>query len=137
MLCRGCDQEVTSDNSYKEQKRLCKACYIKRGIEWDRTHPDAVRNRRYRYLFGITLDVYNSVLAAQDGVCAICKAINLNGRRLSVDHDHRTGAVRGLLCHNCNSAVGHLKDNPLLIEAAAQYLREHDTQIKAEKEEKK
>ncbi len=44
-------------------------------------------------------------------------------RRLSIDHDHNTGDIRGLLCHNCNVAIGHLNDDPELLDAAAGYLR--------------
>lgn len=69
------------------------------------------------------------MLAAQDGVCAICRngeASKSNRghrrRRLTVDHDHETGQVRGLLCSGCNLALGGFRDSPDLLLAAASYL---------------
>ena len=55
---------------------------------------------------GVTPDEYARMLAAQDGHCALCPNTPKT-RRLSVDHDHRTGAVRGLLCYRCNRALPH------------------------------
>lgn len=82
-------------------------------------------NRRaweLRHDFGMTLDDYSRMLQQQSGVCGICKG---RGRRpfLSVDHDHATGAVRGLLCENCNLALGAFRDNIPLLTAAIEYLR--------------
>ena len=62
--------------------------------------------------YGITPEEYDAMLAAQGGGCAICGARgNANGRRLAVDHDHVTGAARGILCHNCNAGIGHFADD--------------------------
>ncbi len=61
------------------------------------------------------------MLAAQGGVCAICKTPP-NGVRLSVDHDHKTAAVRGLLCAPCNTGIGMLRDSPMLLAMAEEYL---------------
>jgi DNA-binding CsgD family transcriptional regulator len=55
---------------------------------------------------GVNPDEYNRLLAAQDGHCALCPNTPKT-RRLSVDHDHKTGAVRGLLCYRCNRALPH------------------------------
>lgn len=68
--------------------------------------------------YGLTVDDYRAMVASHGGVCAICKAEAL----LSVDHDHETGAVRGLLCSTCNFMIGHGKDDPALLRAAAAYL---------------
>lgn len=75
--------------------------------------------------FGITLETYNIMLESQSGVCAICGDTNSNGRALAVDHDHETGQIRQLLCGNCNSAIGLLKDDPELVMKAALYLTKH------------
>lgn len=74
--------------------------------------------------YGLTPAEYRDMLARQGGVCAICKCPEpVKGRALAVDHDHRTGAVRGLLCGSCNRGIGMLKDRADLLEAAAGYLR--------------
>lgn len=80
--------------------------------------------------YGITLADYEGLLASQGGGCAICGLKNANGLALSVDHDHDCcpgnrscgGCVRGLLCGPCNFAIGHMKDSPQRLRAAAAYL---------------
>jgi hypothetical protein len=81
-----------------------------------KNHPDWLRvSDRKAWLsrsYGLSIDDYNRLLAEQDGLCAICLqsevALNANGvpRSMSVDHNHNTGKVRGLLCHNCNRKLG-------------------------------
>jgi hypothetical protein len=72
--------------------------------------------------YGITLEEYDRILALQNGVCAICEN-KPKGRFLCVDHCHRTGKIRGLLCSRCNAAIGSFEDNPKYTEAATVYLR--------------
>lgn len=89
---------------------------------------DALQKRRAYGLsrYGITVEQYDAMLAAQNGVCAIC--FNATGEkkyRLSVDHDHTTGRVRGLLCGGCNVTLGHMKDDPQLLYQAMDYLRKY------------
>jgi len=85
------------------------------------------RNGHLMRLYGITPAEYDAMFEAQDGVCAIClkpETMSIAGvkRSLCVDHDHRTGQVRGLLCAQCNFAIGKLDDDPNVILAAAIYL---------------
>jgi hypothetical protein len=74
---------------------------------------------------GITVEDYDRMLAEQGGGCAICGS-KTSGRKghlhFYVDHDHKTGAIRGLLCFRCNAALGLFKDSPLFLIRAAQYL---------------
>ena len=93
--------------------------------------PDLTEEERrmHHYLvrrFGITLAKYLALLEAQEGRCAICKRIpdeaDPNGWRFCVDHDHETGAVRGLLCRTCNIGLGAFRDDPALLRAADRYL---------------
>lgn len=83
---------------------------------------EQARDRTLQKRYGITLDQYNDLLAQQGGVCAICKKACKSGRLLAVDHDHETGERRGLLCMNCNRAIGWLGDDPELIQAALDYV---------------
>lgn len=73
-------------------------------VEWS-LRRDLKRN------YGISLEQYTQMLTAQDGKCAICGGINANGKRLFVDHNHKTGKVRALLCHKCNFAIGLVDEN--------------------------
>ncbi|TAL42572.1 MAG: hypothetical protein EPN91_07960 [Salinibacterium sp.] len=89
---------------------------------------DRRRQRKLR-VYGLTDAGYDQLLAAQGGVCAICRkaetARNRQGRirPLAVDHDHDTGDVRGLLCANCNVGIGYFDDEPERLQAGATYLR--------------
>jgi predicted nucleic acid-binding Zn ribbon protein len=82
--------------------------------------------------FGLTLEQYEGMYLAQDGKCAICnqpETANNNydkvTRRLAVDHCHKTGKIRQLLCTLCNQGLGSFKDDPVLIQAAIEYLKSH------------
>ncbi len=74
-------------------------------------------------LYALTKTAYLTMEDTQGGVCAICKEPCSRGV-LSVDHDHTTGKVRGLLCRDCNSGLGSFRDNPAHLSAAIRYLQE-------------
>ena len=81
--------------------------------------------------YGLTVADYDAMKAAQGGVCAICKKLEtkvFKGERLmemAIDHDHKTGKVRGLLCAQCNSGLGNFRDDTELMLTAMAYLEEH------------
>jgi hypothetical protein len=81
------------------------------------------RNLRLKRAFGISLEDYEKKLSDQNGVCDICKKVCTSGRRLAVDHNHRSLKVRGLLCANCNRGIGYLKESPEIILNALKYLK--------------
>jgi len=119
----------------KRNKDWCEA--IGRSKRGKKQTPQAIENHRLscikhpgnnpmdRYLrkrFGITEIKYREMLESQNGVCAICKNPETSIdkryntlRRLAVDHDHETGRVRRLLCHNCNRVLGMIKENPYIV----------------------
>ena len=74
-------------------------------------------------VYGLTREDYAVLLEEQGGVCAICREPCATGQTLSVDHDHATGRVRGLLCRTCNLGIGHLRDDARLVASALEYLR--------------
>ena len=74
-----------------------------------------------RRLYGISLEKYHEILEAQGGVCAICHT-HPTKTRLSVDHDHQTGVIRGLLCHRCNLGIGAFCDSHERFRRVIEYL---------------
>jgi hypothetical protein len=73
--------------------------------------------------YGLTIDDYNAILSAQGGVCAICKRADWNRKGPQIDHDHQTKRVRGILCASCNTAIGFIKENPIIAWGMAEYLK--------------
>lgn len=88
------------------------------------TEPEYRRKLKQSFLerrYGLTEDQYTFMWAAQGGVCVIC--LTETGKKgLVVDHDHETGAVRALLCANCNGAIGMLQEKPHIFQRAAEYV---------------
>lgn len=151
--CRICKQEKPLDQMKKDVNRpdgyafLCKTChnllqsgkkikgYTPRPQSQDQDIPRRSRaSRLHSHLlvaYKLTLEQYNAILASQSGLCAACGKIEEardsqgNAKRLSVDHDHKTGKVRGLLCSNCNLALGLLREDPGRIQGLLQYLQKH------------
>lgn len=86
----------------------------------------AAAQRKLKY--GISAEQYAEMVARQKGQCAICEAPpGIKG--LCIDHCHETGAVRALLCGNCNMAIGKLRDDPRIMRAAADYVEAHQTRL--------
>ena len=79
------------------------------------------RDRYLKRTYGITERDYCDLLAAHDGRCWMCGR-EPKKRRLHVEHDHKTGRIRGLACWKCNTLLAQAKDNPVILRAAADYL---------------
>ncbi len=79
--------------------------------------------KRIWKLFRLTAEDYDRILAHQGGVCYVCGKPPKSSKRLAVDHDHRSGLVRGLLCNFCNRAIGVLRDNLEKFARIVEYLR--------------
>lgn len=93
--------------------------------EYTKTHGEQARARQLVRVFGISAVDYQSLLDKQNGECAVCGSRDPGSKRVKrffVDHNHDTGKVRGLLCCNCNVAVGMLKDSVGRAYAIAKYL---------------
>ena len=86
----------------------------------------ADREGHLKRKYGITLADYDRMFDAQGGVCAICGEPRPEERTLHVDHDHETGAIRGLLCFRCNNALGDFREEYELFRRAADYLDRDD-----------
>ena len=106
--------------AHREDQRRKKSLYWQRNKQRRKAYSFAWN---LRVKFGLTPDQYQILLETQQGHCLICsKTKDDIGRNLSVDHDHKTGRIRGLLCDNCNVGLGHFFDSPSLLKRAADYL---------------
>ena len=85
-----------------------------------KNNPHIERGKKYKNLYGITLDDYEKMYDEQNGMCAIC---GKHQSLLFVDHDHKNGSVRGLLCNKCNTGIGFFHDNIGFLEKAIGYLK--------------
>jgi hypothetical protein len=110
-----------SDPVERERRRAYLAAY-----RADNADALAVGKRAWhlKSRFGITQDEFERLLKEQGNRCAICSRDDPAGRGWHVDHCHRTGRVRGLLCKPCNNGLGLLNDDPVLMRAAANYIEE-------------
>lgn len=101
-----------------KSRRMCEACYS----QWRRKHsrnPEAERESQRLRRYGITSVAFHNLWSRQGGKCKICKEVPSTPH---VDHDHKTGKVRGLLCASCNLGLGHFKDDTVRLRAAVRYL---------------
>ena len=92
--------------------------------KWAKANPDSRRSTRLKFNYGIDLDKYNQLFQNQKGRCKICERHrDILSSNLNVDHNHNTGKIRGLLCNQCNQAIGLLKEDVSIILKAAEYVK--------------
>ncbi len=115
------EQEVARVKSWQEAKaERVNACHRER-----RKRPEVKAAHRAGHLkrkFGLTPDEYEAKLAAQGSGYALCGRVPAPDRQLDIDHDHKTGAVRGLACNTCNQRLGQFRDDPIRLAHVAVYL---------------
>lgn len=133
---------VCGNTEYKlmSGKRCCWPCHKAHSEIWRKSNPEKhnksartaegrVRFKNYRKnwalkaRYGITLEKYNEMVEMQSNGCLICKGNQSLHRPLVVDHCHKTGNIRGLLCDPCNIGLSNFRDNPERMESAANYIR--------------
>jgi lysine/ornithine N-monooxygenase len=129
----GVEKELTEFSKRKNVKdgrtSQCKKCQIAYNREHYHAMPEENKKKRNRQISltrrGITQEQYDAMYKEQQGCCAICgkHESNILRNRLNIDHCHTTGAIRGLLCHHCNAALGHLEDSVDNLTAAISYLK--------------
>ena len=141
--CKSCSRELPREAFHKCRPRpdglqtQCIDCQKSLKAEWRKTHRTAEaaacrkwsaknkdKKKRYRLMrdYGITLEQYRAMYAAQNGKCAICERMF---DVLCVDHDHDTTAVRSLLCNNCNTGLGRFREDRYVLAKAIEYLTKH------------
>lgn len=122
-----------------ESTKACPKCFTIKPLSefsYDSTHrknrqsycKQCSQSNHYEQKYDITLEEFNSRLSQQNDCCSICGAHYSNSRsgKLAVDHCHKTGKVRELLCISCNGGLGLFKDDPDVLRRAAQYLEKHN-----------
>lgn len=123
------------DERSKKHSKGNRISVNKHNRKYKNDNPDKIREYHLLYNYGITLEEYENILIDQNGLCAICnnpekfiapKTGQL--QKLTVDHCHTTGKIRGLLCRTCNSALGKLKDNIEILNKAIDYLRKSENE---------
>lgn len=141
--CCDCQRTLPASDYYWHKKghrhsKSCKACYQIKRRPYQISYMARIGNEKARsryspekrsdYVvkgYGITLADYNRLLESQNGGCAICgskTAKTKKNGRFCIDHDHKTGLVRGLLCAPCNRGIGLLNDSSEVLRKAADYL---------------
>lgn len=100
----------------------CKPCHRRQRREsLERNHGGSSRHYHLKPRYGIGADEVDELIRRQGGLCAVCRVREAK----QVDHDHKTGAVRGIVCLLCNAAMGAFHDDPKLIRRAIAYVKEH------------
>ena len=138
-ICRSCAKQQGKQyyKTHKKKKRQY-------GKQYRETHKEEIKQRNKRYLkthgeeirkrdklrsrikkYGITIKQELEMLEKQENKCAICGKKLSNLTEANIDHDHSTGKVRGLLCNNCNTAIGMLRETPELFDKAKEYILKH------------
>lgn len=125
--CKDCQRQQRKEYHLlhkKESKEYSKIYNLK--------NKEVLKIRRLKYRYGITIEDYNNKLIEQNGVCAICEKKETkfdpranDFRRLSVDHNHKNGKIRGLLCTNCNTALGRFNDDIKMLYNTINYLKKY------------
>lgn len=121
--CKKC----TSEDLYTWRDRN-RSEYNNYAAMWRAKNPEKQMASEIKALYGLELEQYKGILEKQAYKCSICSKDHLPSAkkgRLAVDHNHKTGRVRGLLCMACNSGIGHFKDSPEILEKAVAYLKKH------------
>jgi hypothetical protein len=140
-ICRQCINEFkaservakaeTLSQYHKKWRKNNKELKKQRTRDWVKANPDKLLSSRLKYYYGITLEFYNELLAAQQNKCAVCDSQPTKKKRLCVDHCHKTGQVRGLLCDRCNRSIGLMKDDVTVLRKAVDYLCREGTSTSA------
>lgn len=139
----GSQADMTANPSKYPQKRFkeksCKWCDRQFSPQGPSHHyccddckSHAHSDKYYKRNYGLSLLDFFAIMEKQDWKCAICKNFGFKMRDnhisgLNCDHDHKTGKVRGLLCHNCNRGLGLFQDSPEYLSSAIEYLNVNNT----------
>ena len=123
--CRACQTEQPVESFGRNRSAgdgltaYCKPCHNAKGKETVARLYGSTREYHLRRRYGITSADVEAMIEAQGGTCAVCP-----GKPEHVDHDHKTGRVRGILCFNCNQALGNVRHDRTVLRGLISYLSE-------------
>ena len=117
--CKVCENNITKARYANLTTEERKSYYSKSNAKKD-YHKDY----RLKTKYGITLNQFNEMYEQQNGCCSICNTY-VPDNKIVVDHHHKSGIVRKLLCHNCNVVLGHAKEDPNILLKCVEYLRDN------------
>jgi len=144
--CKACFEKKDASCFYfdlesKSSWNRCQTCITENKKVIIKKYPkrQQTKENNYKYMiakhmektYGITIDIYNSMVEKQNGKCVICNGNEVYKSKgkvhnLSVDHCHKTGKIRELLCRACNQVLGIFKENIERFENAIIYLKKHN-----------
>lgn len=150
ILCKRCGIRQSRQNFYDKlhKEARCKKCVseirkakylenkeevIARVKKYRDANPEKIRDYKLKQAYGVGIEYFDSKLAEQNGVCAICKCdrkVLWRGKavRMALDHDHNSNEPRGILCLNCNRALGLLEEDPERMKNMIDYINKHKKQ---------
>ncbi len=122
--CNACQNiksldEFVADSTKSDMKNpACKSCVKERSKAYRKKYPERLKNKWYKEQYGISLDIFESKIEEQGNSCEICKKEFNNTIIPCLDHNHKNGMIRGLLCKKCNSGIAFFnEDNEILLSA--------------------
>lgn len=135
--CKKCKQALPLSSYYKERggsyRLKCKPCTYEENRERYHNNPstkEAHRKAAERYRiksYGISVDEHDKLLKLQKNACAICG--KTSSSKLAIDHCHKTGKVRALLCNGCNTSLGNVNESIDVLKKMIEYLEKHNENL--------
>src|ERR1035437_10262866 len=133
-ICKMTKPVVSYYSDKQKKDRLsshCKDCGKERALRYRIIHPEKVQKANIKSKFGLAHSEYRDLVTRQNNLCAICSKAETamyrgRVRNLAIDHNRITTEVRGLLCMFCNLALGHLKEDPVIMASMIEYVQKHN-----------
>lgn len=127
--CHRCQQVLSIDEFAKNRAKkdgLQERCNSCRKTHYKQNGKPGHKHNWLMKKYNVSLDWYNETVIKQKNLCLICNQEQSGGKGLAVDHCHKTGKVRGLLCDKCNTSIGLMRESVDILKSAIKYLEEHN-----------
>jgi uncharacterized protein YlaI len=138
--CTKCGEQKPLSEFYKSTKAYdglqarCKICHniVTKDYNYRNKKKRNLYSKKYNIekTYGISFSEYESLIKFQNSKCAICDKDLQDGKQTHVDHDHKTNAIRGILCSKCNTGLGLFNDSTDILKSAIMYITKHSKKVK-------